>query len=330
MISLKDLTWTPMSLLRESDPKSLCHPTLGEPRLARDETYAKDIIKAWKADTDISSKSNRNNIDTLVSPFSYKDTDGIDYAGNLVIPSSIDVSKTLQKLPVVVLFHTGAGPQDIFNMYKADKLCREKFWGASGCLVFIADILSDSSGWSWGDRDRYWKLRSSLNEVTNQAGKNCRWKLRNRVSAALNAVKSIDAVDSNKIAAWGFCLGGQPVLELARMQPSGVLGLITFHGLFDGVSLPDQETPINCDTKRRVLVCSGKGDPYNKASDLDLAKETFEHCGWSFKLRNFENVLHNFSNPRTEYDGEGFGYDENAAIASWDSAIELLKDVFQL
>ena len=32
----------------------------------------------------------------------------------------------------------------------------------------------------------------------------------------------------------------------------------------------------------------------------------------------------------TKYDDEGFGYDEHAAITSWDSTIELLQDVFQL
>ena len=42
-------------------------------------------------------------------------------------------------------------------------------------------------------------------------------------------------------------------------------------------------------------------------------------------------MVHNFSNPRTEYDeDEGFGYDENASIESWKSALELLNDIFEL
>jgi len=329
MTSLKEVTWTKLSVLRDSDPKTFCTPT-SVPRLARNETYANDIINAWKADVS-STSSTRNSFHTLGSPFPYKGADDTEYAGYLVIPSTVDVNNISEKLPVIVLFHTGAGPQDIFNRFQADKIAREKCWGSKGCIIFVADILSDSTGWAWADRDRYWQLKRSLNEVSNQDGKTCRWKMRNRLSAVLNAVKSIDAADTNNIAAWGFCLGGQPVLELARMECDGVKGLITFHGMFNGAFSGDKESATNSDTKRPVLICNGQGDPWVAASDLDLAKESFENCGWSCRILNFENVVHNFSNPRTEYDeDEGFGYDENASIESWKSALELLNDIFEL
>lgn len=319
-------------MLRNSNPHDLCDPT-ALPRLARNETYAKDIIQAWKADINAASNtSSRHNSDTLGTPFPYRNEEGNeDLAGYLVIPSSVDVNSDSpsKKVPVVILFHTGAGPQDIFIRYIADTLAREKIWGSTGCIILIADIVSDGIGWTWGDRPRYRSKRDDLNEVVERDGHKLRWKMRDAVSAALNAAKSIDVADKNRIAAWGFCLGGQPVLELGRMQCAGVKGLITFHGMFDGVSVPS-DIPMIDDTERRVLVCNGKKDKYVTESDLDLAKATFEAYGWDFRLLNFDNVTHNFSNPRTEYDDDGFGYDDGASKESWAAALELIEDVFGL
>ena len=342
MVSLKDLTWTSLSVLRNSHPKLICDPKFSIPRLARDESYGRDIINAWKVDILSHQKTSRNNFDTLGSTFPYKCVDGVEYSGYLVIPSTIDL-ETLseEKLPVILLFHTGAGPQDIFNRFQADKLCREKIWGEKGCIVLVADIISDRTGWCWGDRARYWDVRRSLMEVSkdNREGKNCRWKLRKVISASLTAISSIREADQSRIAAIGFCLGGQPILELGRMQPPGLRGLATFHGMFDDISLSDQEEKVltnnnndkmDIEQPRSVLICNGAMDPWINENELKLTSETFENCGWSCQVLNFKNALHNFSNPRTKYDDEGFGYDEHAAITSWDATIELLQDVFQL
>jgi len=329
---LRDCTWTPTSELRNADPQVLCLPTT-VPRLAREESYAKDIIDAWNEHFHhASSESSRKYIDTLGSPFPYKGPNGdAEFSGYLIIPSTVDVNNIPDKLPVVIIFHTGAGPQDIFNRFQADKLARESCWGDTGCIIFVADVVSDFVGWTWGDRERYWNTRKDLLEVTERDGHKRRWKLRDTVAAAMDAVKSIDAVDTQRIVAWGFCLGGQPVVELGRMQCDGLKGLITFHGIFDGIDLPDKEDKKDNET-RRVLICNGLLDPHVPMSDIDTTKETFERCGWNCEVLNFENAQHNFSNPRTKYDDSdgGFGYDEHASTKGWTSALELIKDVFEL
>lgn len=327
MISLKGFNWTKLSVVRNSDPKSLCTPTC-KPRLARDETYAMDIIKAWKQD--LSSQSTRSTFETFGCPFPYRDANNNEYYGYLVIPSTVDVDNISEKLPLVVLFHTGAGPQDIFNRFKADQIAREKCWGSKGCIIFIADILSDPNGWAWGDRDRYWQLKRSLNEFTTQDGMNCRWKMRSRILPALHAIESLNEADPTTIVAWGFCFGGQPVLELARMQYISVKGLISFHGIFNDAFAGGKEIAVDIQESRPVLICNGQGDPWVPASDLALAKNTFETCGWSCEVMNFAKVLHNFSNPRTQYDGSGFGYDKNASNQSWEAALKLIRNVFDL
>jgi hypothetical protein len=61
----------------------------------------------------------------------------------------------LTPVPAVIIFHTGAGLQEIFLRWKADMTARDEMWGENGCIVFIADTVSDSTGWTWTDRDRY-------------------------------------------------------------------------------------------------------------------------------------------------------------------------------
>ncbi len=353
------------------------------PRLAKDETYATDILKAWNDDfnlvenTAVAAKHYRNNdMDTFGSVFPYKDCDGVHYSGYLVIPANLHKrimnpsrSSTAKKVPVVIIFHTGAGPQDIFNRYKACQLARQNIWcnanmensininnddggddgddEGDGCIIFIADIVSDFVGWTWGDRDRYWQTRKELLQTSRSStigeggelnadgtGEIQRTKLRQTLSAVVDAVKSIDIADCNRIAAMGFCLGGQPILELGRMQIDGIVGLISFHGLFDGVDqlpLPSQLAPSGR-RRREVLICNGKKDPHVPESDLSNAKKVFESAGWTTTVLNFENAMHNFSNPRTQYDdpNAAFGYDEDAATTGWNRALDLLQEVFEL
>ena len=119
------------------------------------------------------------------------------------------VEKSL--LPGIILFHTGAGPQDIFLRWKADSLVNEwKVFGNGNdrhddgtCVVLIADILGDSNGWAWNDRSRYDIVRRSI-LVPDVNGD--RKRLQSRVQAAVDAISSQPDVDSNRLAAFGFCL----------------------------------------------------------------------------------------------------------------------------
>lgn len=328
---LADIHWTPLSDLRNiSDPSQLVHSV---PRLAREESYARTNIEAWKKDFEDETTS-RNNIESFGAEFVYKrQSDGSNLYGYVVIPLSVKKKlKTTDKspsIPVIILFHTGAGPQDIFIKYQADKLAREKLWGEEGCIVLIADVISDQIGWAWQDRKKYWEARKSLLEVTDKDGQKKRWLLRDTVQSTLEAARSIDMVDAGRIGAFGYCLGGQPVFELGMMQSTGLKGLVSFHGLYDNISGSDYDE-LKHDSKRRVLICNGSADPYVPTSDVQRATEIFKKCGWVVDVINYENVFHNFSNPRKDYDDLGMGYDEYAATNSWSAAVELLRDVFEM
>lgn len=94
----------------------------------------------------------------------------------------------------------------------------------------------------------------------------------------------------------------------------------------------NNNTNNNINNPREVLICNGASDPYVTKSDLIGAKQVFESAGWNTNIINFDNALHNFSNPRTKYDDPDapFGYDEHATKTSWDATLSLLRKVFDL
>ena len=71
--------------------------------------------------------------------------------------------------------------------------------------------------------------------------------LRARINAALDFLRKQERVDSQQIAAIGYCFGGTTVLELAR-SGADVKGVVSFHG---GLSTP---TPADAkNIKAKVL-----------------------------------------------------------------------------
>jgi dienelactone hydrolase len=90
-----------------------------------------------------------------------------------------------------------------------------------GCVVFIADIPStDDTGWAWSpDRTRYNEARTHVLDT--------RLNLQSRIRAAVTTLTS-HYHKIRQFAALGWCLDGHCILELARMQNSGMRAMATF------------------------------------------------------------------------------------------------------
>ena len=224
----------------------------------------------------------------------------------------------------MVLFHTGAGPQDVFLRWKADALANDReAFGDKGCVVLIADILGDESGWAWRDRDKYDRVHKSL-LVPDKNGE--RHKLRGRVRAALKAISSQPGVDPQRIGALGFCLGGHPIMELARMQEPSVRALATFHAVFDGVAKLSAVESSAGVSDCKVLVCTGDDNPFVPAADLSAALGAFRGLGYHSEARPFAETCHCFTNPAQDVNpSAAFAYDEEASAAAWTAVLSLLK-----
>src|SRR5262245_54888820 len=71
-----------------------------------------------------------------------------------------------------------------------------------------------------------------------------------RFDAALNKLKTYSEVDTNQIAAIGYCFGGGVVLNMARMGEN-LKGVVSFHGSLLGA--PADKNLL----KAKILVCHG-------------------------------------------------------------------------
>jgi len=173
--------------------------------------------------------------------------------------------------------------EDIFLRWKADSLVVQ-----TGCVVLIADILGDETGWAWNDRDKYDTVRKKV-LLPDENGE--RKQLTNRVQAAIDTISTQHGVDKDRIGVMGFCLGGHPVLELARMKNPSVKALVTFHGVFDSIKKLSPVSSGNDVVKDcNVLVCSGADDPFVADEDLSEAMSTFNKLGYQSKLMKFDNT----------------------------------------
>ena len=313
-------SWRPGAEFLDSDPSSLA--SRGEndaPRLAKDAEYATAVFKAWKEETE-----KNDHRSSVAAPLVYDSNDGCSLHGHIYRPSPPSASNATAQLPGIVLFHTGAGPQDVFLRWKADSLASDaSLFPSGGCIVLIADILGDAEGWAWSsDRSRYQTVRSNT-LVPDAQGQ--RQNLQGRVRAAIDALSNQPGVDPDRIGVLGFCLGGHPVLELARMKIPAVKAMATFHGVFDGVGVlssvgendgrggHQDDAGAETEYRAEVLVCTGIDDPFVPPEDVALAEQMFRDLGCKCTVMKFENTRHGFTNPAQDFNpSPSFGYNPHS------------------
>eukprot|EP00521_Asterionellopsis_glacialis_P009783 CAMPEP_0195290062 /NCGR_PEP_ID=MMETSP0707-20130614/6077_1 /TAXON_ID=33640 /ORGANISM="Asterionellopsis glacialis, Strain CCMP134" /LENGTH=359 /DNA_ID=CAMNT_0040350133 /DNA_START=204 /DNA_END=1283 /DNA_ORIENTATION=- len=345
----EDLRWSSLIPHRlDVDPIKLVESS---PQIAKDSQYATAVQKAWKE-----QRSRGSTRASEIKPVTYFDNSGIPLYGDFVrlqkqqqfeednSNSPDKPKKSRQKqIPGIILFHTGAGPRDIFLHWKADELVTTLSGSDDdeGCVVLIADLISDKIGWAWdSDRTKYNAARDNVLSVDVKTG--TRKNLQDRIQAAVNTLVSFQQeqgdiginngvirVDSNRIGVMGYCFGGQPVLELGRMALPNIKAMITFHGVFDGVdrSPPPSSPPANDNkVQGNVLICNGAQDSFIPKSDLEAAVSDISKKYEYVNVLSFDGVRHGFTNPAQDYNpSEAFAYNDGAANKSWNEALSILQ-----
>ena len=147
--------------------------------------------------------------------------------------------------------------------------------------------------------------------------------LRRRVTALLDAMRAQAGVDAGRIAVIGYCFGGLCALDLAR-SGADVLGVASFHGLFDAPLLDPQ--PIVA----KVVAYHGWDDPMVPPDAVvGLAKELTE-AGTDWQIHAYGNTRHGFTNPNASDMGNAaVAYDRAAARRSWAALEDYLAELFE-
>jgi dienelactone hydrolase len=163
-------------------------------------------------------------------------------------------------------------------------------------------------------------------EAGQMAGrfKNDRKLMRERAQAGLDVLKKQSMVDTNRIAAMGYCFGGQVALELGR-SGANLKGIVTFHGALD---TPTPEDAKNI--KAKVLACHGSSDPFVPLEHVRDFIQEMENGKVDYRVIAYgPGVVHGFTNPDNKNSKmEGVAYDENADRRSWRAMEDFFKEIF--
>ncbi len=151
------------------------------------------------------------------------------------------------------------------------------------------------------------------------------WKspqlLRSRAVAWYECLRERPEVAHGRIAAIGYCFGGQCVLELAR-SGADVKAVVSFHGILT-TSMPAQAGAV----RAHVAVYTGAEDPYATRKHVDDFQDEMQAAGVSWQIMSFGKCYHAFTDKHISANRPGLGYDPIADQVSWAGALALLKAV---
>jgi len=207
--------------------------------------------------------------------------------------------------PGLLMFPTVMGITDLERGF-ARRLAGRRY------SVLIADLYGKEK--QGRPRDECFALMTQLRED--------RAALRDRLLAALEVARGEEAIESRRIAALGFCFGGQCALDLAR-SGANIAGAASFHGLFDPPGLPPG--PI----KASVIAFHGWDDPMVPPEMVVALGRELTEAGADWQIHAYGNVAHGFTNPNAHEIGiEGVRYNELAAKRSWQAFDNWVDELF--
>ncbi len=148
-----------------------------------------------------------------------------------------------------------------------------------------------------------------------------------RFLAAMEFLKQQPSVDSNRIAAIGYCMGGGVVLNMAR-QGVDLKGVASFHG-----SLTAVKPALPGSVKAKVLVLHGADDKFIPPEQIEAFKQEMKSAGADFQFISYPGAVHSFTNPEADDLGKKYNmpiaYNAQADQKSWDELKKFLSMIFK-
>jgi dienelactone hydrolase len=247
----------------------------------------------------------------LLSACATLHTEEIGYTANgEVLKGYIVYDKRIQdKRPGVLVVHEWWGHNEYVRK-------RARMLAKLGYTAFALDMYGDGKQASHPDE---------AGKFVEEVRKN-QEKSEKRLMAALNLLRSHDTVQSDQIAAIGYCFGGAVVLHMARTGED-LDGVVSFHGSHI------TDTPAKPGTvKAKVLVLHGADDSYVPPEQVEQFKQEMEKAGVDYKLVAYPGVKHSFTNPEADRYAREFNmslkYDQEADLQSWSEMQAFFKSIF--
>lgn len=147
-----------------------------------------------------------------------------------------------------------------------------------------------------------------------------------RAKAGIDALAAQPAVDADRIAAIGYCLGGKAVLDLARAG-TPLKGVVAYHGLLVPLAVASAGA-----ITARLLVLSGAEDALVPISDVAAFCAEMTAARADYRLMVYGGAGHAFTSfdvPRDTMPPEtgNFGFDQAADRSAWNETAEFLSEI---
>ena len=219
-------------------------------------------------------------------PLSYS-VDGVEMLSTYYV----DEAKAGRR-PGVLVFSDARGLDDV--AHGGARRLAEQGFAAIACDVY-------GGGRYIEDRDEAIRLATELVAAPDLTGK--------RGAAGIAALTAHAQVDPSKIAAMGYCFGGNVAVEIAR-GGAPLAASVGFHG---GAVPPIPERSRNITGK--VLLCLGANDPMIPLEMRTAFEEDMRAAGVDFRMHLYGGVYHSFTNPAIDQQmnmPDTFRYDPKA------------------
>lgn len=144
---------------------------------------------------------------------------------------------------------------------------------------------------------------------------------RSRVISAVSALRGCGSAAGLKIAAIGYCMGGQAALETARSGDDLLLAA-SFHGTLSTALRADRPIPA------RILVCHGDADPLVPREEVLGFWQEMDAVGANWHFHAYSGVRHGFTDPGSDTRGlDAVKYDASADRQSWAALMGMLDEL---
>jgi dienelactone hydrolase len=247
-------------------------------------------------------------ITTILTSHAAVHTETVEYdQGGATLEGVLVYDDAIQgKRPGVLVVHQWLGLTD-YEKHRAEMLAQ------LGYVAFCADIYGKDA------------RPKNVQEAGAQAGKfkGDRALLRARVNAGFNLLKKNELVDTNRVAAIGYCFGGTTVIELAR-SGADLNGVVSFHGGLDSPTPADGKN-IKC----KVLALAGADDPFQKPEDLTAFESEMRDAKVDWQIVFYGGAVHAFTQPNPGFVNVGAKYNEKADKRSWEAMKQFFAEIFQ-
>lgn len=231
----------------------------------------------------------RAKVVTRSIPYEYG---GVEFDGYLAVDTSMKGTR-----PGVLIVHQWMG------LGKYEKM-RARQLAKLGYVAFAADVYGS-------DTRPETTHQASLASSTFREDRNL---YRRRLKQSLMVLKSRNRVDSDRVAAIGYCFGGTGVLELARSE-ADVGAVVSFHG---GLSNPNPKDARKIEAA--VQVHHGAEDPHvTQEHVISFWNEMTEYASTDWQLNVYSDATHGFTESGTK------AYNKRADRLSW----QAMKRLFQ-